>query len=94
MAYEERYTDAKLRLIVDQSVIYMCACPAQVAHSLQQLRELYRYQTACLVDDKNNLVVHKEISRSTAESHETLQLCLGKVIELEKWDLETIAMPE
>jgi hypothetical protein len=94
MEYKERYSDAELRRIVDQSVIYMCACPAQVARSLQQLRELYRYQSACLIDDRNNLPVHQEIARSTVQAHETLQLCLDKVVELENWDRSTLTMPE
>ena len=34
LPYEERYSDAELVSIVEQGLIYMCACPAQVAEAL------------------------------------------------------------
>jgi bisphosphoglycerate-independent phosphoglycerate mutase (AlkP superfamily) len=93
MEYEERYTDQELALIIEQAMFYMCACPAQVAENLRKLRNLYRYQASCLLDANNDLVVHKIIANSTIEAHETLQTCLDKIIELEKWDRKTLAMP-
>jgi hypothetical protein len=94
MEYEERYSDAELSHIIGQAMIYMCACPAQVAHALQKARELYRYQAKCLSEKDNNPLVHEEIARSAAQAHETLQLCMDKVIVLEQWDRATLTMPE
>jgi hypothetical protein len=33
MEYEERFTDAELVSVIEQALIYMCACPAQVAQA-------------------------------------------------------------
>ncbi|MBT9505377.1 MAG: hypothetical protein IV109_02160 [Rhodoferax sp.] len=93
MQYEERYTDAELAQIIEQGLIYMCACPAQVADAMRKLRELYRYQQNCLAGLDNNPMVHAAILQSTVQSHAIMQDCLDTVIELEKWDRATLEMP-
>ena len=93
MNYEERFTDAELDTVVEQGMIYMCACPAQVADGLRKLRELLRYQNRCLENPNNDSRVHTTIARSVIEAHETLQRCLDEVIVLEKWDRATLEMP-
>lgn len=94
MKYEERYTDAELAKVVEQSMVYMCACPAQVAVSVRRLRELYRYQLRCVANPENDQRVHAQIAQSTIESHSIMQDCLDKIIELEAWDRNTLEMPE
>jgi hypothetical protein len=94
MEFEERYTDAELIHIIEQSMVYMCACPAQVAQALQQTRALLRYQHQCLTQQDNNHLVHQEIARSAAEAHEVLQGCMDRIIALEQWDRATLTMPE
>lgn len=93
MKYEERYTDAELAKVVEQSMIYMCACPAQVADSVRKLRELFRYQMRCIAIPDNDKLVHAQIAESTIESHSIMQDCLDKIIELEAWDRSTLEMP-
>lgn len=93
MEYDERYSDAELSHIIRQGLIYMCACPAQVAQSIQQLRQVYRYQLACLSSQNVDGLVHQTIANSTVEAHAVLQTCLDAVIELEKWDRQTLTMP-
>jgi hypothetical protein len=93
MNYEERFTDAELDKVVEQGMIYMCACPAQVADGLRKLRELLRYQNRCLENPNNDSLVHTTIARSVIHAHETLQQCLDEVIVLEKWDRATLEMP-
>lgn len=93
MEYEERFTDAELVHIIEQGLIYMCACPAQVADAIRKLRELYRYQLRCLDGPNNNPTVHAAIAHSTVQSHAIMQDCLDQVIELEKWDRATLQMP-
>jgi hypothetical protein len=93
MIYEERFTDAELDTVLEQGMIYMCACPAQVADGLRKLRELLRYQNRCLENPSNDSQVHTTIARSVIEAHETLQRCLDEVIVLEKWDRATLEMP-
>jgi hypothetical protein len=93
MEYEERFTDAELGKVVDQAMIYMCACPAQVAESIRKLRELYRYQLRCSANPENDNAVHALIAQHTIQSHATMQDCLDKVIEMEAWDRTTLQMP-
>ena len=93
MIYEERFTDAELYSIIEQGMIYMCACPAQVADGVRKLRDIYDYQLKCLENPHNDCDVHAAIARRVAEAHETLQVCLDEVILLEKWDRATLQMP-
>jgi hypothetical protein len=93
MEYEERFTDAELGKVIEQSMIYMCACPAQVADSVRKLRELYRYQLRCNANPENNSDVHSLIALNTIQSHSIMQDCLDRVIEMEEWDRATLEMP-
>lgn len=93
MEYEERFTDEELGKVIEQSMIYMCACPAQVADSMRKLRDLYRYQLRCIADPQNDSEVHALIAQTTIQSHSLMQDCLEKVIEMEGWDRGTLEMP-
>ena len=93
MQYEERFTDQELGQIIEEGMIYMCACPAQVAEAMRKLRELYRYQQQCLAQPSNNASVHSTIAASTIQAHATLQDCLDQVLVLEQWDRNTLKMP-
>ncbi len=93
LPYEERYTDAELRSIIEQGLIYMCACPAQVAEALLKLRELHKYQIVCSANPENDLAVHAAIAKSAVQSHHIMQDCLDTVVALEKWDRATLQMP-
>jgi len=92
--YEERYSDLELMSIVEQGMIYMCACPAQLAEALLKLRSLHKYQLTCASNPENDAAVHAAIARSTVQSHHIMQDCLDTVIALEKWDRATLKMPE
>jgi len=93
MLYEERFSDAELGKIIEEGMIYMCACPAQVAEAMRTLRTLHRYQLNCASQPQNDSVVHTTIAESTAAAHATLQDCLDRVLDLEKWDRATLSMP-
>ena len=93
MNYDERFTDAELDSIVTQGLIYMCACPAQVADGVRKLREMLKYQMRCLENPNNDSGVHTNIARRVVEAHETMQRCLDEVIVLGKWDRATLEMP-
>jgi len=88
------FSDAQLEHIVGQGMIYMCACPAQVAGAMQQLRQLYDYQTRCLLDPHNDPKVHRLIADGVLSAHKVLEATLVEVIELEHWDPNTLDMPE
>ena len=93
MNYEERFTDAELDSVTAQGLIFMCACPAQVADGIRKLRDMLRYQMRCLENSDNDSEVHANIARHVTEAHETMQRCLDEVIVLEKWDRATLEMP-
>lgn len=93
MQYEERFTDAELGRIIEEAMIYMCACPAQVAEALRKLRDMHRYQQQCLTQSSNDATVHTLIAHSTVLAHAQLQDCLDQVLNIEKWDRSTLQMP-
>lgn len=94
LEYEERFTDAELVSVIEQALIYMCACPAQVAQSIRSLRELYRYQLQCVEKPDSDPSVHALIAQTTIQSHALMEDCMEKIIEIEHWDRATLQMPE
>lgn len=93
MQMDERFSGSELMKILDEAMVYQCACPAQLAQSLLQLRELYKYQSLCRTTRNNDLGVHDRIMSSVRLAHEELETCLFDVLELEGWDLEDLVMP-
>jgi hypothetical protein len=89
-----RFADLQLEQILEEAMIYTCACPAQVAEQLLQLRKLFAYQNSCI--SKGNLManVHRRISQSTLIAHAELEQCLYDVMVMEGWNLQTLTMPD
>ncbi|WP_374356837.1 hypothetical protein [Chitinimonas sp.] len=94
MTFNKQFSDSELRQISDEALLYMCACPAQVAAQLLQLRKLYAYQANCRADPENDPAVHGAIAAATADAHAVFEACLEKVLTLEGWDRATLTMPE
>jgi len=90
---ETKFTDAQLSHIIDQSLIYQCACPAQVAKHLIGLRDLYAYQQGCLNQTDTDVAVHQRIASDAARAQSVLEECLHAVLILEKWDMQSLEMP-
>ena len=93
MQFDERFSNSELMKILDEATVYQCACPAQVAQSLLQLRELFKYQRVCRETRSDDLGVHARIMASVDRAHQELEACLFDVLELEGWDLEELEMP-
>lgn len=93
MVYEERFSDAELAQIISEGLIYMCACPAQVADAVRKVRDLYRYQIQCLKSPENECAVHQTIAQTAIATHSQLQDCMDQILALEKWDRKTLQMP-
>ncbi|NVO06694.1 MAG: hypothetical protein HXX19_12540 [Rhodoferax sp.] len=93
MEYKERFTDRDLVKIMEEGLIYMCACPAQVAETLRNVRGLYRYQLKCRDNPDTDSIVHTTIAGVAIAVHAQLEDCMEKILELEKWDRATLAMP-
>lgn len=93
MDLQKTFADSELEKIVEEAAIYMCACPGQVAAEIRGLRNLIRYQRACIEDGKSLGTVHRTIETSAREAHALMESCLERVLEIEGWDRETLRMP-
>ncbi len=89
-----RFSDKIITHIIEQSIIYTCACPAQVCKAINKQRALFQYQQQCLNLTDTDKAVHREISDTVRKTHEQLEHCLEAVLRLEGWDMETYQMPE
>lgn len=89
-----RYSDAQLERIAEQGMIYMCACPAQVARQILSAREVYDYQRNCASGGAQDTRVHARIAEATRLAHAELERCLDDVLDLEGWNKATLTMPE
>lgn len=78
---------------MEEGLIYMCACPAQVAEAVRHVRNLYRYQTQCLADSNNEAAVHQTIADAAVVTHAQLEDCMEKILLIEKWDRTNLQMP-
>ena len=87
------YTNLQLEQILEEAVVYMCACPAQVCEQLLQLRKLFSYQQKCINTGALMVEVHRRISESTQKAHVELEQCLSDVLIMEGWDPQTLTMP-
>ena len=88
-----RFSAIEISRIIDQALVYQCACPAQVATTLLELRDLYDYQSKCISDSDTNRAVHSAIAAATEEVHARMEQCLDEVLGLEGWDRVTLDMP-
>lgn len=91
---KERYNAQQISKVIDQALIYQCACPAQVCKAIFELRELFDYQINCASDSKNNALVHKTIAAAAESSHEIMEECLKQILDIEGWNQANFVMPE
>ncbi len=89
----QRYPRESLVRIVEQAMVYQCACPAQVCKALFQIRDLHAYQVACASRNDTDRAVHERIAEACARNHAELEQCLEDVLRLEGWDPVTLTMP-
>jgi hypothetical protein len=97
MSLKYKFKSSDLKKINTQSVIYVCACPAQVSHQILQLREIFEYQTECLEQSDTNELgqrVHSRIAEAIQQAQDILEECLDDVLTLEGWERKTMTMPE
>lgn len=91
---ETRFAGQQLAHIIDQALIYQCACPAQVCQALIGLRDLYAYQQGCIESTDTDRAVHERIAAASRDSHALMEDCLQDVLVLEGWDMDTLTMPD
>lgn len=94
---QQKFSSDELVKIVEEAMLYMCACPAQVAAEIRRLRELFQYQQNCetgQTGQPSNVAVHQTIARSAMQAHAAMEACLDQILTLEGWDRQTLKMPE
>ena len=91
---KEKYNASQVSKVIDQALVYQCACPAQVCRAIFELRELHEYQMNCANDSANDELVHRTIAQATEKAHELMEDCLTSILDIEGWDKDSLAMPE
>lgn len=92
---KKRFSDSDVKKIVESAMVYQCACPAQVAELLLELRRVEAYESGCLEKANDHLSkTHIAIRDAVADVHERMENCLDEVLEIEGWDRNTMEMPE
>lgn len=89
-----RFTNQEITFILEQAIIYTCACPAQICKAINEQRALYKYQQNCLNVTDTDRAVHQLISETVISTHAQLEHCLEQILLLEGWDMETYQMPK
>jgi hypothetical protein len=89
-----RYTNDQLEQILEEAMIYLCACPAQVSEQLLLLRKLFDYQNSCISKGSLLAEVHRRIADATRVAHAEMEQCLNDVLKMEGWDPQTLIMPD
>ncbi len=91
---KERFNTTQVSKVIDQALLYQCACPAQVCRAIFELRELHDYQMKCADDTANDRLVHETIAAAAEQSHIIMEECLIKILDIEGWDTTTLTLPE
>lgn len=89
-----RYNSEQLKHILDQAGIYMCACPAQVATQMLELRKLHQYQLNCMDEMPQLAETHRRIAEAAERAHAVLEAALDDVLRIEGWDAQSLTMPD
>jgi hypothetical protein len=89
-----RFSREAISKILDQSISYQCACPAQVCALINEQRKLFAYQNTCLNLTGVERLVHQHIADSVRITHNEMENCLAEVLKLEGWNMTTFEMPE
>ena len=90
----KQFDTLQISKIIDQALVYQCACPAQVCRAIFDLRELHDYQMGCVKDPETHDLVHTTIAETAAKTHAMMEACLTEVLKIEGWDLSTLTMPD
>ena len=91
---KEKYNASQVSKVIDQALVYQCACPAQVCRAIFELRELHEYQMNCANDSVNDELVHRTIAEAAEKAHELMEDCLTNILDIEGWDKASLAMPQ
>lgn len=89
-----QYTHDKLLTIMEQAMIYQCACPSLVTKIASDLQHLYDYQLTCMNNTSNDAEIHSLIAEAATKAYIVIEDCLTRILTLEGWDMNTLKMPD
>ncbi len=90
---KNRFSSLQLAKILEQALLYQCACPAQVSKLLTELQQLYDYQHQCLDNTDVDVAVHRRIADTVQAITPQVEACLADILKAEGWDMDTLEMP-
>jgi len=88
-----RFSSEQLGKILEQAMLYQCACPAQVTRLLTEIHLLERYQQKCLDQTHTDAVVHQRIQDTLQAITPAVEACLETILHEEGWDMDSLEMP-
>ena len=96
MELNTKFNDEQIDKVRHQGFIYSCACPSQVSEQIGNLRQLYLYEFDCMEGENSflSMKTHQIIAEATQRAHDIMEQCLQDILIHEKWDLDTLTMPE
>jgi acetyl-CoA carboxylase alpha subunit len=89
-----RFSSEQLGKILEQAMLYQCACPAQVTRLLTEIHSLERYQQQCLDQTNTDVAVHQRIAVALQTIRPEVEDCLETILCEEGWDMDSLEMPE
>lgn len=92
-ALAKRFDNLQVQDVIEEAMLYMCACPAQLGTEILRLRELYNYQMNCISKGDTLTAVHQRLALAAQEAHDILETCLSDILSMEGWDMDTLKMP-
>lgn len=88
------FDNRQIQAVIEEAMLYMCACPAPLGTEILRLRELHTYQMVCISKGRDNLgEVHERLATAAREAHDILETCMVDLLTLEGWDVTTLKMP-
>ena len=91
---KQKFEPGQISKVIDQALVYQCACPAQVCRAIFELRELHEYQMGCANNTAKDVKVNQAIARAAEQAHTLMEDCLSEILRIEGWNPDTLEMPE
>jgi len=91
--FELRFSEAQLRHIQDEAIMYSCGCPEELSEVLMQLRHVRTLMDDCLDTASTDPNTHARVLSMLAIVTPHIEACLGDILESEGWNMETFSLP-
>lgn len=89
----QRFSEAQLKHILEQSMMYSCGCPEELSEILLQLRNVRAQMDDCLADATTDAAAHQRVLDMLSVVTPHVEACLADILESEDWDMDTFSLP-